>query len=211
MIITIIADNREKSSGVPILLANNNIDVQMAQLSVGDYMINDEIVVERKTKEDFVQSMMDGRLFGQCAGLRKTGMIPLMIVEGNPYRTRHDIKPEAIKGALLAISLSWQIPVIRSSGKEDTARLMIMAARQEIHSPEFVRRSGKKPKKKQNHQHYFIQSLPGVGSALAHKLLEHFNTIEQIILADSKALTEVEGIGKTKADKLFKFFRTGKF
>ena len=211
MKITIRADNREKSSGIPKLLVDNNIDIQMAQLSIGDYLINDDIVIERKTKEDFVQSLIDGRLFTQCAGLRKTAMIPLMIVEGNPYKTHHDIKPEAIKGALLSISLSWQIPVIRSTGKEDTARLMIMAAKQGIHYPLFVRKKGKKPKKEQNQQHYFIQNLPGVGPVLAHKLLAHFNSIEQIILADIKNLAEVDGIGKIKADKLFKFFKAKRF
>ena len=84
---------------------------------------------------------------------------------------------------------------------------MVTAAKQEMHSPYFVRKTGKKPKKNQNQQHYFIQSLPGVGPAIAHKLLAHFNTIEQIILADIKTLSEVEGIGKAKAERLFHFFR----
>jgi len=205
----IIADNREKSSGIPDLLTDKNIEVQMAQLSMGDYMLNSDIIIERKSKEDFIQSIIDGRLFTQSAGLRNTGMAPLIIVEGNPYQTRHDIHPEAIKGTLLSIALSWQIPVIRSSGKEDTARLIIMAAEQVSQSPVFVHRNTNKPKKKQNQQHYFVQGIPGVGPVLTHNLLAHFSTIEQIILANIKALSEVEGIGKTKADKLFKFFRTG--
>ena len=205
--IHITADNREKNSGVPDLLRNQFVNVQMAQLSVGDYMINDEIVIERKTKEDFIQSLMDGRLFAQCAKLRKTGMIPLFIVEGNPYKTGHHISPTAIKGALLSINLSWQIPIIKSSGKEDTADILIMAAKQEIHSSYFIRKSGKKPKKKQNLQHFFIQGIPGVGPTLAHKLLKHFNTNEKIIMADIQTLTKVEGIGKRKAEALFYFFR----
>jgi len=100
MKITIVADNREKRSGVPGLLAEKDIDVKMAQLSVGDYMINDEIVIERKTKEDFVQSILNKHLFDQCSKLRKTRMIPLIIVKGNPYNTRHSINPEAIRAAI---------------------------------------------------------------------------------------------------------------
>ena len=207
MKITITADNREKNSGIPGSLQSRFVNVQMAQLSVGDYIIDNEIVIERKTKEDFVQSLIDGRLFAQCAKMRKTGMIPLFIVEGNPYKTGHNINSLAIKGALLSINLSWQIPVIMSSGKEDTADILIMAAKQEIHSTYFVRRSSKGPKKKQNLQHGFIQGVPGLGPALAHKLLKHFNTIENIIHADIGKLTEVEGIGKKKAESLFYFFR----
>ncbi len=205
--VPLTADNREKSSGIPALLRNRFARVQMAQLAAGDYMINDEIVIERKTKEDFVQSLLDGRLFAQCARLRKTGLVPLFIVEGNPYKTAHHIAPAAIKGALLSINLSWQIPVIKSSGKEDTANIIVMAAKQELNALYFVHKSGRKPKKRQNQQHYFLQGLPGVGPTLAHKLLGHFNTIEKIIRADTATLSEIEGIGKKKAERLFRFFR----
>ena len=204
---SLTADNREKSSGIPGLLRNRFTKMQMAQLFVGDYIINDEIVIERKTKEDFVQSLMDGRLFAQCAKLRKTGMIPLFIVEGNPYKTVHHIAPTAIKGALLSINLTWQIPIIKSEGRKDTADIIVMAAKQELNALYFVRKSGKKPKKRQKQQHYFVQGLPGVGPVLAHKLLGHFNTIEKIIRADKATLSKVEGIGKKKAERLFHFFR----
>ena len=109
--VPLTADNREKSSGIPALLRNRFASVQMAQLAAGDYLVNEEIIIERKTKEDFVQSLLDGRLFAQCARLRKTGLVPLLIVEGNPYKTTHHIAPTAIKGALLSINLSWQIPI----------------------------------------------------------------------------------------------------
>jgi Fanconi anemia group M protein len=179
----------------------------MEQLSVGDYMITDYIIIERKTSTDFVQSIITGHLFNQCARLRKTGKIPLIIVEGNPYNTRHDIKPEAIKGALLSVNLRWQIPIIKSYGKEDTVRLMIMASKQQINSPVFVRLSGKKPKKLQKQQHYFVQSMPGLGPELAKRLLTHFGTIKKIITSDVKTLQMIDGIGETKATKLFQFFR----
>lgn len=207
---TIIADNREKSSGLPNLLSVKGIDVKMHQLSVGDYIIDNDIIIERKTNIDFVQSIITGRLFNQCARLRKTGMIPLIIVEGNPFETRHNLKPEAIKGALLAVSLSWQIPIIRSSGKEDTVRLIIMAAKQQINPPTFIHRTGKKPKKVQRQQHYFIESMPGVGHELAQRLLTHFSTIKKIVTANVSSLEKVEGIGKMKATKLYEFFRMGK-
>lgn len=209
MKITITADNREKNSGIPGMLTTKNVNVVFRQLFVGDYLINDEIVIERKTSEDFVQSIIDGRLFSQCAKLRKSGAIPLIVVEGNPFKTRHEIRTEAIKGALLSVSLSWQIPIIRSSGKEDTSRLIVMASQQYENPPVFIRRKGIKPKKAQRQQHYVVQGLPGIGPALAHRLLVHFKTIEQIILADVKSLEKVEGIGKVKAIKLFKFFRSG--
>ncbi len=207
MTLTIISDNREKSSGVPALLAEHNIKVTMEQLYVGDYIIDNEIIIERKTNVDFVQSIMNGHLFNQCARLRKTTMVPLIIVEGNPYKTNHRITAEAIKGAVLAVSLSWQIPIFRSSGKDDTVRLMIMAGKQQINPAIFIHRTGKKPKKAQRQQHYLVQNMPGIGSELARRLLNHFSTIENIVNADIQTLQKVEGVGKIKANKLYDFLR----
>ncbi len=204
----IIADNRERTSGIPEILAEKKIHVSMKQLVTGDYIINDEIVIERKTSSDFVQSIINGRLFNQCARLRKTMMTPLIIVEGNPYKTRHDINPKAIKGALLSVSLRWQIPIIRSSGREDTVELIIMALNQHNNPPVFISGRATVLRKKQNQMHFFIQGLPGVGPALAQRLLAHFGTIEQMVLADTKTLENVEGIGKTKATKLYDLFRS---
>jgi ERCC4-type nuclease len=76
MEITIIADNRERSSGIPQLLISRNIKTKTFQLVAGDYIINDSIVIERKTKTDFIQSIINGRLFAQCERMKKTGLIP---------------------------------------------------------------------------------------------------------------------------------------
>jgi len=207
MQISIVADNRETRSGIPLMLDKRNVILEMAQLSAGDYIVNNEIIIERKTKEDFIQSIITGHLFSQCSKLRKSGLVPLIIVEGNPFQTNHLIKPEAIKGALLSVSLSWQIPVIKSVGKEDTVELILTAAYQAMHPPGFVKRKGRKPKMTSHLQHYLVQSLPMVGPALAYRLLDYFGSIEKIILAKADELQQVEGIGKRKAELLYNFFR----
>ena len=207
MKINIVADNRETKSGIPRMLINKDANVKMAQLAAGDYIINDKIIVERKTKEDFIQSIITGHLFYQCRKLRKTGFTPLIIVEGNPFKTDHSIKPEAIKGALLSVSLSWQIPVIKSAGKDDTVELIQMAAIQNTHQSDFIKRKGKKPKKVSRQQHYFVQSLPMVGPVLAYRLLDHFGSIEKMVQAKAKELQQIDGVGKRKAAVLFDFFR----
>ena len=44
----IIADNRELSSGIPDLLQASHVQVIMQQLFAGDYMIDNDIVIEKK-------------------------------------------------------------------------------------------------------------------------------------------------------------------
>lgn len=59
----IICDFREKPSGIPKLLTDKKVDVLFSLLTTGDYVINDEIIVERKTAKDFIQSILTNRIF----------------------------------------------------------------------------------------------------------------------------------------------------
>jgi ERCC4-type nuclease len=49
---------------------------------------------------------------------------------------------------------------------------------------------------------FLLQGLPGVGPALAHRLLGHFGAIERIVTADPAAVMEVRGVGAKKAAHL---------
>lgn len=109
--IGILADYREKRSGIPELLMQSEINVKVVNLVAGDYLIDEQVIVERKTNEDFIQSLLCNRLFEQCSKLKRESDFQLFIIEGDPYRTNHDISQQAVKGALLSISAAWQIPV----------------------------------------------------------------------------------------------------
>ena len=76
----ITVDYREKSSGLPELLAAH-FTVAVNKISYGDYMINDRITVERKTARDFLISIIDLRLFKQVANLKKNCSHPLILIE----------------------------------------------------------------------------------------------------------------------------------
>lgn len=109
--IGILADYREKRSGIPELLMQSEINVKVVNLVAGDYLIDEQVIVERKTNEDFIQSLLCNRLFEQCSKLKRESDFQLFIIEGDTYRTNHDISQQAVKGALLSISAAWQIPV----------------------------------------------------------------------------------------------------
>jgi Fanconi anemia group M protein len=44
-----------------------------------------------------------------------------------------------------------------------------------------------------------LSSMPGIGPGLARRLIEHFKTLKSLANADVKELTQVEKIGKKKA------------
>jgi len=47
-----------------------------------------------------------------------------------------------------------------------------------------------------------LQGLPGVGPALANRLLLQFGSVERVITADQNVLMEVRGIGAKKAQRI---------
>jgi ERCC4-type nuclease len=47
-----------------------------------------------------------------------------------------------------------------------------------------------------------LQGLPGVGPALANRLLVHFGSVESVITADHDLLAQVRGIGSKNAQRI---------
>jgi ERCC4-type nuclease len=79
----IVVDERERKSGIPDLLRRAGAVIDFAQLKVGDYVISPETAIERKTIQDLLNSIYDGRLFIQCSQLNEHYVKPVLIVEGN--------------------------------------------------------------------------------------------------------------------------------
>ncbi len=204
--IKITADHREQASGIPNLLLKENVELSLTNMKAGDYLLNKQLLIERKTKEDLILSLIYNRIFGQCKKLKQYSINHMFIIEGNPYKTNHNIKPEAIKGALLSISAVWQIPMFFTKNKTETVKLLLTASNQIYSNKIPVLRKSYKPKKPNNMQLYFLQGLPEVGPLLAVRLIEYFGTIKKISAASVKRLSKIEGIGKRKANKINDFF-----
>ena len=68
--ITVIADDRERPGKViDLLAAMPDVTLSIRRLAVGDYQLNECLLVERKTMIDFATSIVDGRLFKQMTRL----------------------------------------------------------------------------------------------------------------------------------------------
>jgi len=197
----IVADHRERSSGVPDLLAGHDrVDVIYADLAVGNYVVDQRVVFERKTLDDFAKSIIDTRLFRQASQLRRSSLRGAVIIEGCFVPAEIPVPREAMQGALISLSLVFDIPVLRAVDKEESARLIIYAARQlaGLDGQASVWRH-RTPKKAWSRKLHVLQSLPGVGRDRAERLLERFGTIERCFAASERELRDVPGIGAKTA------------
>ena len=199
----IFADDREKRSGLIELLTDEGMDVIIRRLPCCDYIINNEISIERKTGRDFLVSIVDGRLFHQARMMKKSLNRPIFLVEGNPFRVEMEFTAESIRGAILSLQTIWYIPVLFSKSKTDTCRIFKMIGEQEqTQSDLLTLRHSYRPKKLITRQLHILQGLPSVGPLLAKRLLEHFGNVRNVMKADMKTLSTIDGIGKKKAEKI---------
>jgi ERCC4-type nuclease len=203
--IHIIADDRErKSEVIESLLQIEDADVSIRRLSMGDYQIDNRLIVERKTLKDFAISIIDGRLFKQMICLANSKSEGVLILEGKISDTAEiGITREAMQGALITVSLILGIPVLRSKDPSETAKLIVYIGRQ-IKSIAMggVHRHGYRPQDKRRRQLFILQGLPGVGPERAGRLLDKFGSVEAAISACSSELQSVDGIGKSIAEKI---------
>lgn len=100
-------------------------------------------------------------------------------------------------------TVTWRLPVLHARDPEDSLRILCLLARQARPSSQgLLRRYDRKPKRLASRRLYMLQGMPGVGPALAHRLLLHFGSVERVVTADETTLMQIPGIGSKKAARI---------
>jgi len=208
----IIADKREKNSLIISELKARGIKVEERILDFGDYII-DNTIIERKTIDDFISSMMNKRLMKQILKLKEAPFEnKILIVEGYEEKSLYDrgkLNNNAIRGMLLSIVLDHKISLIFTENMEDTISYLEV----------LYKRIGKKPRKISllskpkfsnifEQQEFILESFPGIGKALAIEILKKFKTIKNFVNASEFDLKRIKKLGEKKAKKIKQIIET---
>jgi len=198
--VKIYIDVRERGTEIFKELREHT-ELVVKQLEVGDYILSDRVGVERKKADDFIQSIIDKRLFDQAESLAKNFQVPLMIIEGQIDYGKRNIHPNAVRGAMASLALDFGISIIPTSNEKDTAEMLFIIAKreQEEEHRTVALRGEKTALTLAEKQRFIIESLPNVSSVLAERLLLHFRSVKNVINAPENELKKVEGIGEKKA------------
>ena len=204
----IIIDKREEKSGIPKLLKAIGLNCIMKMLPIGDYIVSDETVIERKSIRDFVASISDGRLFDQCSRLKENFDNPVFIIEGNVDELEYIIESAVpFYGALSRLALEFKIPIVPTSDACHTAKLLTTMCSKKSSDKLYLKKV-KKTTDLKKQQIATLCSLPGIGEKFAIQMLEKFETPLQVFAAKEAELGKIKGLGKTRAKKIKKILET---
>ena len=204
----IVADEREKKSGIPSLLKGIGINLEIKTLSIGDYIVAPETIVERKSISDLVSSVFDGRLFDQCNRMKENFQFPIIIIEGNTDKIEELVEnPFVFYGAVSSVAIDFKIPIISTPNASHTAKLLVsMCSRKDTTKGPFIKKI-RKSDDVQKQQLSVLSSLPGVGEKVAIRMLEKFGTPLKVFSASSTELSKISGLGESRAKKIKKMLQ----
>ena len=201
--VVIMVDFRERNSQVADYLRDFGALVKFLPLEVGDYLCSERVCIERKSGNDFVSSIIDGRLMEQAKDLKLNFQKPLILIEGS---YRESINENAIKSAIASLLVDFEIPVLMTRDERETARTIFWIAKREQREGrrEVGIKGKKKPKETRELQEHIISGLPGISTVLSRRIMKKFKTIRRFACASEDEISKVKGIGKVLAKKLYK-------
>ncbi len=201
----VVADERERASGVPEELSKLNVRVYFSRLPVADYVLNPEVAVERKSVRDLVSSVYDSRLFYQSAKISAAYAKPFLLVEGDSKEVESLARNlKSFYGAIANVTMAYGLRVLYTANPRETA-LAIAELLSHARAKPLARMPSELPPKAKTvplQQLYLVSSMPGIGRKLAEKLLSKYGTPRRVMALTAGELALTQGIGWKKAEKI---------
>ncbi len=202
----VVTDDRERDGRVARCLDGMvGVTVEVRRLALGDYLIDERLLVERKTVSDFAASVCDGRLFRQARRLaaHRSQQVCVVIEGTSREAERMGVSREAMQGAVISLTLVFGVPLLRSRDAEETARLLVYAGGQMARAATGLpHRAGRKSSGRERTRIEMLQAIPGIGPSRARALLVRFGGIPALVSASLDEIAKVDGIGRVMAARV---------
>ncbi len=200
--IIIVVDKRERNAEL-IAELERLCSIRFEIMPSGDYLISENVCVERKTVRDFESSIINGRLFEQISALREDYQRPILLIEGD--ESDSSLYHGSVYGAIVSAYIRYGVQVVRSRGPKESAELLYIMARQESDGStrEISPKRGRRARSDDAFIEYIVGNIPGVGIMLARSLLKEFGSVRAIANANIDDIMRVDGIGRKRAQRVY--------
>lgn len=185
---------------------SQGLNVSIEELSTGDYLFDNEVVMEFKTFSDFISSITDGRLFNETISQIENYDMHFLVLHGTNRDYQQallhtEIGEKHVTGALARLLTFTKI--IRGTGTlTDTFELMRVTAEKCLDNKTLCKQFDTKSVNPAfNVLCYCIDDIKGErAKAIVNTL--NLNTIQDICNLTYEDLIKVHGIGDVLANKI---------
>ena len=218
----LVIDSRENSDfSSEVIRKANRINVlnKKEWLEVGDYVIGDACF-EAKSAQDFLQSIMNKRIWTQVDNMDKNYNNSFVVVYGTAEKavvkvmkyikldsnqSRQQMKNKLMlqfRGAIGRLRLDYGINVIWRDTVEDAAEELVTLAKmipvqRNIITPTTLKRVATHDVRVD-----MLTTIKGISNTKAEELLKEYGCIMEIGDCKPSEITIIKGIGKTVADRI---------
>lgn len=205
---TITIDTREthRMDLAKQFFESKKYQVKIQQEKVGDYIFNDQVVMEFKTWSDFMSSITDGRLWNESINQIENYTMHFVVLHGTnrDYREafqHNGLTDEMVTGAIARLLTYTKI--IRGTGTlTETFELMRCTAEKCLDNKTLTRQFGTKSINPAfNFLCYCVDDIKGERAKTIVNYL-HLQTLDDLMNLDAAKLTSVPGIGDILAGKI---------
>ena len=195
----VIVDSRECEliNQLKIILGDKMEEsIKIESLHLGDIQISDKIIIERKQWSDLASSIIDGRYKEQSARLlqaKEEGYSIYYFLEGNlDLYKPHGISKDTLRSCVFSLTYEKGFFVIITKSTRDSAEYILkFDEKMKKNTTTSITNTMITKKKnsqitKENISELMLCQIPGISTTTSRIILNHFNSIQDIIIELNK-------------------------
>lgn len=181
-------------------------EVDVREIDVGDFAVEDKLGIEHKTPGDFVSSLNGNKLFQQAEELKRSYEKACIVVDGiprnlweNPYVP---MTSDNVFGILSSLFMRRGVPVLFTGKRENLLVSQVMKLAEKTEGDgSFVYNPIRQQASKKELRLHLIASLRGVGPKRARGIIDFYGSPLEALKQYERWKDDIPGIGEATVQR----------
>jgi ERCC4-type nuclease len=211
----LIIDSREKSNLSEFIISEAsrmNILTEKQWIEIGDYVYQD-VCFEAKSTIDFLQSVLNGRLWNQVDNMDRHYEYSIVIIHGSlhqvmayPKYVNMEINEQLLKhkfyGALGRLTLDTDCKVFWVESPQKAAKIITTICKMRPVKRSVIQPTLLKRITTDDLRLDMLCTIKGVSKSKAKKIIEKYGSVMEVGESNVNELSSIDGIGPTIAKRI---------
>ena len=211
MLVEISDKEQSRINSAKTYYEEQNLDVEICNLEIGDYIFDHKVVFEFKTTADFVASIQDNRVFNEAINQAENFDYHFVIIQGDDHqrakaiamsRNYQEVNYFQYLGAIASLNRYTTVIESYSPFINESYYRMLINAKKCLQNKPIVKKFEKKHKN--TAFNFLCYTIYGINHKKAKSIVEAYDlkTLSDIQNLTMEKLTAIDGIGTKNAKRI---------